>query len=75
MKMKAYLADILLIVAGLGVMAGLLYLVAVSEGWVRLACILATAVVYFGWYRSLLNLARRFFGLDEKDDDEPFFPG
>lgn len=73
--MKAYLPEIIQVVAGLVLMAGLLYLVALSEGWVRLACILATAVVYFGWYRSLLNLARRFFGLDEEDDDEPFFPG
>ncbi|MDP3182189.1 MAG: hypothetical protein Q8M54_05150 [Desulfobaccales bacterium] len=73
--MKAYLSEIILVVAGLGVMAGLLYLVALSESWVRLACILATAVVYIGWYQILLRLARRVLGVDEDDDDQPFFPG
>ena len=75
MKIKAYLTEIILVVAGLGIMAGLLYLVALSEGWVRLACILGTAVVYTGWYRVLLRLARRELGVDEDDDDQPFFPG
>ncbi len=73
--MRACLPEIILIVAGLGLMAGLLYLVALSEGWVRLPCILGTAVVYTGWYRVLLRLARRKLGVDEDDDDQPFFPG
>jgi hypothetical protein len=73
--MKVYLPEIILIIAGLVVMGALIYLTAASEGWVRLACILALAVVYTGWYRVLLQLARRKFGVDEGDDDEPFFPG
>ncbi len=73
--MKAYLPEIILVAAGLAVMGALIYLIAASEGWVRLAGILGLAVLYTGWYRVLLRLARRKLGVDEDDDDQPFFPG
>jgi len=74
-NMKTYLPEIFQLLAGAGVMALLLYLGALSEGWVALLCFLATGVVYTGWYRVLLQLARRILGCDEDDEDRPFFPG
>jgi hypothetical protein len=74
--MKSYLPAVLTLILGLVVMAGLLYLGAMSRNWVALACYLAVAVVYYGWYRQLLQLARRVLGINEdEDDDQPFFPG
>lgn len=75
--MKRNLPDFLLLALGLAVMALLLYLGAASQGWVSLFCFLATAFVYFGWYRQLLKFAWRLMGHDEEadDDDQPFFPG
>ena len=73
--MKSYLPAVLMLVIGLVVMAGLLYLGAVSQNWVAPVCYLAVAVVYYGWYRQLLLLARRVLGCGEEDDDQPFFPG
>ena len=52
-----YLPDIVLLVVGLPVMAFLLLLGGLIEGWVALACFLGAAVVYFGWWRTMLNLA------------------
>jgi hypothetical protein len=73
--MKPYLPEIILLLVGAGVMALLLYLGALSEGWVAVLCFLGTAVVYTGWYRVLLKLARRILGCEEDDEDQPFFPG
>jgi len=73
--MKSYLPAVLMLVIGLVVMAGLLYLGALSQNWVAPVCYLAVAVVYYGWYRQLLLLARRVLGCEEEDDDQPFFPG
>jgi len=64
-----------MLVIGLVVMAGLLYLGALSQNWVAPVCYLAVAVVYYGWYSQLLLLARRILGSPEEDDDQPFFPG
>ncbi len=73
MVMK-YLPDIILLVVGLLVMAFLLILGAMSEGWVALACFLGVAVVHFGWWGTLLNLAWRHAGKDP-DDFDFHFPG
>jgi len=73
--MKTSLQDVILLVAGLLIMMLLLYLGAASHGWVSLLCFLATALVYSGWYRHLIALARRNMGGDIDDDDTPFFPG
>ncbi len=73
--MKSYLPAVLTLLLGLAVMACLLYLGAMSQNWVAPVCYLAVAVVYYGWYRQLLNLARRVLGINEEDDDQPFFPG
>jgi glycerol uptake facilitator-like aquaporin len=69
-----YLPDLILLVVGLLVMALLLILGALSEGWVALACFLGVAVVHFGWWRTLLNLVWRHAGKDPDDFDFPF-PG
>jgi hypothetical protein len=69
-----YLPDIVLLVLGLAVMVLLLYLAAMSEGWVTLLCILGTAGVYTGWHRILLNLGWRSAGKDP-DDFDFHFPG
>jgi hypothetical protein len=74
--MKSYLPAVLTLVLGVLVMAGLLLLGAMSQNWVAPVCFLAVAVVYYGWYRLLLHLARRVLGVEEdEDDDRPFFPG
>ncbi len=74
--MKKYLPDIFLLGLGLLVMALLMYLIALSDGWVCLLCILSLAVVWTGWYRHLLRLALRSLGVDPDDqDDLPYFPG
>jgi glycerol uptake facilitator-like aquaporin len=64
-----YLPDIALLVVGLLVMAFLLWLGAMSENWVALACFLGVAVVYFGWHRTLVNLMWRTAGKDPDDFD------
>lgn len=69
-----YLPEIILLVLGLPIMALLLYLAALSEGWLALLCILGTAVVYTGWQRTLLNLGWRIAGKDP-DDFDFHFPG
>lgn len=74
--MKIYVREWLIIVAGLLVMAFLLLLGALSEGWVALLCFLAVAVVYHTWYHHLLSMVRRSMGVDpDIDEDEPYFPG
>jgi len=73
--MKFYLPAILTLIIGLVIMAALLCLGALSQGWVAPLCYLGVAVVYYGWYRQLLLLARRYLGAGEEDDDQPFFPG
>ena len=73
--MKSYLPAILTLIIGLVIMAGLLCLGALSQGWVAPLCYLAVAVVYYGWYRQLLLLARRVLGCEEEDDDQSFVPG
>ena len=72
--MKKYLPEIVLLVLGLAVIVLLLYLAAMSEGWVMLLCILGTAVVYTGWHRILLNLGWRLAGKNP-DDFDFHFPG
>jgi hypothetical protein len=69
-----YLPEILLLVVGLAVIVLLLYLAALSEGWLMLLAILATAVVYTGWQRTLINLGWRLAGKDP-DDFDFHFPG
>jgi glycerol uptake facilitator-like aquaporin len=64
-----YLPDIILLVVGLVVMVLLLWLGAMSENWVALACFLGVAVVYFGWHRTLVNLMWRTAGKDPDDFD------
>lgn len=74
--MKKNLPDILLLAAGLLVMALLIYVIASSHGWVCLLGILALAVVWISWYRHLLGMAYRSLGVDPDDDDDlPTFPG
>ena len=74
--MKKYLSDALLLIIGLLVMALLIYLIASSQGWVTLVCILALAVVWISWYRHLLNLALKSLAVDPDDEDDlPSFPG
>ncbi len=73
--MKTYLPAVLTLLLGVVVMAGLLCMGAMSQNWVAPVCYLAVAVVYYGWYRQLLLLARRVLGISEEDDDQPFFPG
>jgi len=73
--MKTYLPAVLTLLLGVVVMAALLILGALSQNWVAPVCYLAAAVVYYGWYRQLLNLARRVLGINEEDDDQPYFPG
>ena len=68
------LLDIVLLVVGLLVMAFLLGLGAMSEGWVALACFLGVAVVHFGWWGTLLKLGWRLAGKDP-DDFDFHFPG
>lgn len=64
-----YLPDIIQFIAGLLIMAFLLVLGAMSEGKVALACFLGVAVVYFGWWRAVLNLGWRLAGKDPDDLD------
>ena len=74
--MRKNLPDIFLLTVGLLVMALLMYLIALSHGWVALLCILALAVVWITWYRHLVNLAFRNLGVDPDDEDDlPSFPG
>jgi hypothetical protein len=72
--MRAYLPEIVQLVAGAVFMAVLLYLVAVSDGWLALLCILGAAVVYTGWHRALIQLGWRLAGRDP-DDFDCHFPG
>jgi len=69
-----YLPEIVLPAVGLGVIPLLLYLTALSSGWVRLLCILATAVVFTGWHKVWLDLAWRLAGKNP-DDFDCHFPG
>lgn len=74
--MRKNLPDIFLLTVGLLVMALLMYLIALSHGWVTFLCILALAVVWITWYRHLVNLAFRNLGVDPDDEDDlPSFPG
>jgi hypothetical protein len=78
--MKAYLADIILLVLGVPIMALLLLLGALSQNWVALPCFLGVAVVYHTWFFHLIKVVQRACGVDlsrfddEEDDDEPRFP-
>jgi hypothetical protein len=69
-----YLPEIVQLVAGLVVMALLLYLTALSAGWVALLCILGAAVVFTGWQKVLISLGWRLAGKDP-DDFDFHFPG
>ena len=61
--MRKNLPDIFLLTVGLLVMALLMYLIALSHGWIT-------------WYRHLVNLAFRNLGVDPDDEDDlPSFPG
>lgn len=74
--MKKYLPHILLLALGLLVMALLMYVIALSQGWVSLLGILALAVVWISWYRYLLRLVLESLGVDPDDEDDlPSFPG
>ena len=74
--MRKYLSDFFLLTLGLLVMALLIYLIAKSQGWVSLLCILSLAVVWIGWYQHLLRLAMKSLGVDPDDEDDlPSFPG
>jgi hypothetical protein len=72
--MKAYLSEAIALVVGILIVAFLLYLGALSEGWVALLCYLGAAVVYTGWWRTLLNLGWRLARRDP-DDFDFHFPG
>ncbi len=72
--MKAYLPEAIQLVVGLLIMGLLLYLGAVSGGWLPPLCYLGAAVVYFGWQRTLLALGWRLAGKDP-DDFDFHFPG
>jgi hypothetical protein len=73
---RKYLLDFFLLAIGLLVIALLIYLIALSQGWVCFLGILALAVVWISWYRHLLNLAFRSLGVDPDDEDDlPYFPG
>jgi hypothetical protein len=67
--MKNYLPEIILLVMGLAITVLLLFLGAVSDGWVELLCYLGAAVVFTGWYRILLALAWRLARRDPDDFD------
>ncbi len=68
------LPDLILLVIGVPLMALLIYLVAMSDGWVTLLGILGLAVVYTGWQRTMINLGWRLAGKDP-DDFDFHFPG
>jgi hypothetical protein len=73
---KKYLPDLFLLGVGLLVMALLIYLIALSQGWVSLVCVLALGLVWISWYRHLLNLALKSLNVDPDDEDDlPSFPG
>jgi hypothetical protein len=73
---RKYLPDVFLLTVGLLVMALLMFLTALSHGWISLLCILALVVVWITWYRHLVNLAFRSLGVDPDDEDDlPSFPG
>lgn len=73
--MKSYLPTVLMLIIGLGVMAGLLYLGAMSRNWVAPLCFLGVAVVFHTWMVQLVLLLRPDWGQGDKDDDRPIFPG
>ena len=73
--MISHLPAILTLLLGLGVMAGLLYLGALSRGWIAPLCFVAVAVVFHTWLVQLLRLCRPRWGQGDKDDDRPLFPG
>jgi len=73
--MRAYLPEIVQLVAGALCMGFLLYLGAVCEGgWLALLCFLGAAGVYIGWHRVLIRLGWRLAGKDP-DDFDFHFPG
>ncbi len=74
-----YAADIFVLIFGLLVMILLLFLGALSEGWVALLCFLGVAVVYHTWFRHLVGFVARTADLEvrfdsEEDDDQDIFP-
>jgi uncharacterized membrane protein len=73
--MKSHLPTVLMLIIGLVVMAGLLYLGALSQNWVAPLCFIAVAVVFYTWLVQLVLLVRPKWGQGDKDDDRPIFPG
>jgi len=73
--MRGYLAEIVQLVVGVGLVAVLLYLGALCDGgWLALLCFLGAAVVYTGWWRVVISLGWRLAGRDP-DDFDFHFPG
>jgi hypothetical protein len=73
--MSTYLPTVLTLLLGLVVMAGLLYLGALSRNWVAPLCFLGVAVVYHTWFAMLQRLFSRDLKNWDEDDDKPIFPG
>lgn len=77
---KGYAADFILLTLGVLVMALLLFLGALSEGWVALLCFLGAAVVYHTWFRHLVRFVARTADLEvefdryDDNDDQDIFP-
>jgi hypothetical protein len=72
--MKTYLPDVILLVCGVPMVGLLLYLGAMSEGWLPPLCYLGAAVIFTGWQRTLITLGWRLSGKDP-DDIDFHFPG
>jgi hypothetical protein len=73
---REYLRDVFLLTVGLLVMAQLIYLIALSQGWGCFLGILALAMVWISDYRHLLNLAFKNPGVEPDDEENlPSFPG
>lgn len=77
--MKAYAADIFVLVVGVLAMVLLLLLGALAQNWVALLCFLGAAVVYHTWFRYLVLFVQRTAQIDldvedQDDDDQDIFP-